>query len=163
MKKLKVWQLVLILAVVVLGGVLFVGAAAGWFSGVQPIAVDAEYICTDDCELMELSAEQYEALVQEKGSFVVFVDQPGCHTADELRGFVKKWSAENGVRFYRMWFSDVKETTLYNNVRYYPSVAVVSRGKVVAWRRADADADAGAYNEYEVFSEWMGRYVTSSY
>ena len=90
---------------------------------------------------------------------MVFVDQDGCTTADRLRGYVKDWAASAGVKVYRMMFSEVKESSLHDAVKYYPSVAVVSRGHVVGALRADSDEDAAAYNDYEAFRGWMGRWL----
>ena len=157
---MKVWQLLALLVLVVGGVVLFVGAASGWFSSDTKVVLNAEYYCGDSCdgEYMELAAWEYEELVREGKSFVVFVDQNGCTTADRLRVYVRDFANEAGVRVYRMMFSEVKKSSLGEAVKYYPSVAVVSQGKVVGYLRADSDEDAGAYNDYDAFKGWMGRY-----
>lgn len=147
--------LVVALVVLLIGGVLFVGAVSGWFDDPK-VTLDAEYYCEVDCgEFMEIDATSYDGLIAEKKSFVVFVDQGGCTTADRLRGFVTEYAKETGIRVYRMMFEEVKKTSLYESVKYYPSVAVVAKGKVVSWLRADSDEDAGAYNDYEEFKEWL--------
>lgn len=159
-KQAGVLGLIVALVVVLLGGVLFVGAASGWFDDTKAV-LDAEYICGDNCdgELMNLGAAGYEELIQEKKSFVVMVDQEGCTTADKLRGFAVDYAKEAGIRVYRMIFSEVKETSLGNAVKYYPSMVVVSRGKVIGALRADADEDAEAYNNYDNFKIWIGYYL----
>ena len=157
---LKVWQLMLLLVVVVGGTVLFVGAAGGWF-GSNKVVLDAEYYCGDDCdgEMAELDGASYEELVQNGGSFVVFVDQGGCTTADRLRGYVENYANNMGVRVYRMMFAEAREASIHDYVKYYPSVVIVSKGRVVGYLRADSDDDADYYNDYEAFREWMGRYL----
>lgn len=152
--------LVVALVAVLLGGVLFVGAVSGWFDG-GLIELDAEYYCGENCdgEMMELSGAEYEELVADGKSFVVFIDQRGCTTADRLRGYMNDFALEAGVKAYRMMFNDVKETTLHDYVKYYPSVVVVSKGKVVAWLRADSDEDADYYNDYGAFEAWINRLV----
>lgn len=160
MKNLKVWQLVLLLVVVIGGSVFFVGLSSGWFSSVN-VKFSPEYLCGENCdgEFLDLTPEEYEKLVAEKKSFMVFVDQGGCTTADRLRGFVKDYASSAGIRVYRIDFSDMKETSLHESVKYYPSVALVSSGKVVGFLRADSDEDSDAYNKYEAFLDWMGKYV----
>lgn len=157
---LKVWQLVVLLVVVVGGTVLFVGAASGWFGGGK-VVLDAEYYCGDNCdgEMMVLTGAEYEELVRGGGSFVVFVDQSGCTTADRLRGYVKDYALETGMKVYRMMFSEARETSLHDYVKYYPSVVVVSKGQVVGYLRADNDEDADMYNDYDAFHKWMERYL----
>lgn len=156
-QQLGVLGLVVALIVVLFGGVLFVGAASGWFDDPK-VKLDAEYYA-DGAEFMELTAGEYEGLVGAKKSFVVFVDQDGCTTADRLREYVTRYMTETGILTYRMMFAEVKESSLHEQVKYYPSVAIVSRGRVVAYLRADSDEDAEMYNNYDAFKEWMGKYL----
>lgn len=156
-KQMGVLGLIVALVVVLIGGVLFVGAASGWFDDPK-VVLDAEYKGDFD-GYWELSAEEYDELVAAQKSFVVFVDQDGCTTADKLRGYVEGWARDNGVKVYRMMFSDMKKSGLHEVVKYYPSFAVVSRGKPTAWLRADADEDAEAYNSDEAFRVWISKYL----
>lgn len=157
--KMKIWQLVLALVLVVAGVVLFVGAVGGWFSEGR-VVLDAEYYCTEcDGELMELTGEEYEKLVSEGKSFVVLVDQGGCTTAERLKEYLKDYAKDKGFKAYRMMFSDVKKGSLHEYVKYYPSVVVVSSGKVRGYLRADSDDDTEMYNDYEAFKSWVERYL----
>ena len=156
-KNRKILPLVMALIVVVLGSILFVGAASGWFDS-HKVKLDAEYYA-DGAEFMELTAGEYEGLIEAKKSFVVMVDQSGCTTADRLREYVTRYMTETGILVYRMMFAEVKESSLHEKVKYYPSVAVVSKGKVVAYLRADEDADADKYNDYDAFKAWIGKYL----
>ena len=149
--------LIVALVVVLIGGVVFVGAVSGWFDDPK-ITLDSEYY-GEGAEFMELTAGEYEGLVGAKKSFLVFVDQGGCTTADRLREYATQYMTETGVLVYRMMFAEVKESSLHSEVKYYPSVAVISKGKVVGYLRADADEDAEAYNSYDAFKEWMGKYL----
>ena len=156
-KQMGVLGLIVALVVVLMGGVLFVGAVSGWFDDPK-IRLSEEYY-GEFGDFANLTGEEYERLVGEGKSFVVFVDQEGCDTADKLEGFVRNWASNVGVRVYRMMFENAKETSLHDFVKYYPSLVMVSRGKPVAWLRADADEDADAYNEEGVFREWSSRYL----
>ena len=119
-KQMGVLGLVIALVVVLFGGVLFVGAVSGWFDNQPDVKLDAEYICGEGCdgEFMELDAGGYKELVARGGSFVVFVDQGGCTTADRLREYVTNWAKEAGVKVYRMMFAEVKESALHDAVKY---------------------------------------------
>ena len=77
---------------------------------------------------------------------MVFVDQGGCKTADNLRGFVLDYAKEKGLKVYRLFFGDMKETSMHDKVKYYPSVVMVSKGRIVGFLRADSDEDAVVYN-----------------
>ena len=71
-KQMGVLGLVIALVVVLFGGVLFVGAVSGWFDG-SKVTLDPEYY-GEGADFMELSAGEYDGLVEAKKSFVVFVD-----------------------------------------------------------------------------------------
>ena len=159
LSKMKIWQLVLGLGIVVGGTILFVGAIGGWFENTKVI-LDAEYYCKEECggEYMNISGEEYEKLINDGKSFVIFVDQTGCKTADKLRDYMGDYAKKIGVKVYRIMFDDARNTTLHNEVKYYPSVAVVSKGRVVGFLRADADEDSDMYNEYEAFEKWIKKY-----
>ena len=158
-----VGKLVLALVVVVLSGVLFVGAASGWFDGNEKVVLDAEYVCGAECdgEFLEgeseagLNTREYEELIAAKKSFILLVDQGGCTTAERLKGYMRDFMKEAGVKTYRMMFSEVKNSSLHEKVKYYPSVVVVSRGEVIGFLRADSDEDAKMYNDYEEFKGWL--------
>lgn len=159
-KQAGVLSLVIALVVVLFGSVLFMGLVSGWFDNTK-VTLNEEYICKEDCNegYMELDVAGYEELMEAKKSFVVFVDQGGCDTADRLRNFVSDYAKEKGIKIYRMMFSEVKETSLHESVKYYPSVAIVSNGKVVGALRADSDEDASAYNDYFDFTKWIGKHL----
>lgn len=157
-KQLSVLGLIVALVVVLFGSLLFVGAVAGWFDDPK-VTLDNDYNCEGECDFMELSASEYDALMAERKSFVVFIDQDGCTTADRLRGYVRDWASSAGVKVYRMMFADMKETSLHADVKYYPSVVIVDKGAVRDFLRADSDEDADAYNDYGTFERWINGIV----
>ena len=95
-KQMGVLGLIVALMVVLIGGVLFVGAVSGWF-GDSKVVLSEEYY-GEFGDFMDLTGEEYEKLVKEEKSFVVFVDQEGCTTADRLGGFVTDWANEVKIK-----------------------------------------------------------------
>lgn len=153
----KTITLVVALIVVLVGSVLFAGALAGWF-GDTKVTLDEE-IYTSTPELIDISSSNYSELVDAKKSFVLFVDQSGCTTADRLRGYTNDYAKEKGINIYRIMFSDVKDSSLHDHVKYYPSLVLVNKGKVHTFLRADSDDDAKMYNDYDAFKSWLDRYL----
>lgn len=159
--EIKTSWLVVALIVMVVGSVLFAGAIAGWFGGGNRATIDAKDYCVESCEreFIDLTIDEYEEKINNGDSFILFVDQGGCYTADRLREFILNYSGMKGVKAYRMMFSDVRNSSLHDYVKYYPSVVVVSRGKPIVWLRADADEDSDAYNDEEAFNKWLSNYL----
>ena len=156
-KQMGVLGLIVILMIVLVGSLLFVGAVSGWFDDPK-VSLSEEYH-TSTPELMELSAAEYEKLINDKKSFIVFVDQTSCTTADRLRGYVKDYIKAHDVSIYRMMFEEMKESSLHDSIKYYPSVAIIGKGVVRDYLRADSDEDSGMYNDYEIFENWMGQHL----
>lgn len=151
-------------AVVVAEAVILAGSLNGWFRGesTRPqVEISSEYVCGTEGaeEFINLTPEEYEQLVANEKSFVIFVDQGGCVTADGLRGRIIEYAKLKGIKINRIMFSDMKDTSLHEKVRYYPSIAVVSDGDVVAYLRSDSDADAPIYNDYNALEEWLNSYL----
>lgn len=154
----KIIWLVVALVAVVAGTVWFMVALSGGY-GDGGLELGAEYRCEGKCDFKEMTIEEYELAVADGESFVLFVDQGGCTTADRLEGYMRDWMAGKGVWAYEMAFMDVREMPLHEQVKYYPSVVVIVKGEPVGWLRADADEDADAYNKYDAFLQWIDRYV----
>ena len=149
-------SLVIALAVVVLGGVVFVGAVSGWFDD-KKVDIDEEY--RGNSGIVDISVEEYESLVEGKRSFIVLVDQNGCNTADKMRDFASRYSEKNSIGIYRIMFEKMKNTSLSDSVKYYPSVVVIDDGEVSTYLKADSDDDAEIYNNYDSFEAWMNKNI----
>ena len=100
-RQMGVMGLVITLVVVLAVGVLFVGAVSGWFDDGK-VSLSQEYYNQDEAGLIELSVDDYNKKIDEKKSFVLFVDQTGCTTADKLRGYIENWAKEKGVKVEKM-------------------------------------------------------------
>ncbi len=159
LKKLKVWQLVLALVLVVGLSVGFV-LLVSFTSGSGKIVLGDEYRCEgEDCTLRRSDSEEVNVLMNERKTFVVFVGQDHCVTADALEDIVYDYVVEHGIVFLRLSFSEMKETALSESIKYYPSVGIVSKGQLVAFLRADSNEDAAAFSDYGEFSRWFEQYV----
>lgn len=144
--------------IIILTAILFViasitigvGISRGWFNGEKAV-IDSEYFGSS--ELRTINTDQYNQLINDKKSFLIITYQPGC-TAD-LLSFIKKFSEEKNISFnYYVW-SALRESPLHNNIKHPPSVAVISKGEVVAYLKADSNDDTEKYNNYDTFKAWL--------
>ena len=156
-KQREVLGLIILLVVVLIGSIVFVGAVGGWFDD-EKVVLNNEYV-GDFIDFKNITTKEYEGLIGKKDSFVLLVDQSGCNSADKLREFMKNFATEKKIKVLRIMFSDMKETSLHDYVKYYPSVVMISKGKPVVYLRADSDEDAEKYNNYEVFKTWIEKYI----
>lgn len=63
------------------------------------------------------------------------------------------------VRFLSIPFEDFKNTNFYNKVKYAPSIIIVKKGKVISYLDANSDDDLNKYQDVDVFSEWIKKYI----
>ena len=159
-KQMRVLVGIITLIVILISGVVIAGVMSGWFDDGK-VMLDAENYNRDEAGIVDLSIEQYQNMTNAAKSFMLFVDQGGCTTAEQLKGFITDYATETGLKVYRMMFEDIKRTSLHDFVKYYPSVVLVNRGKPAVWLRADEDVDADAYNDPSAFRQWLEQHLST--
>ncbi|MDO4967287.1 MAG: hypothetical protein Q4E70_00760 [Candidatus Saccharibacteria bacterium] len=127
----------------------------------EQVVLDSEYVGTDgkQIEMTEISEDVsgvLEGLISEKKSFVVYVSLPVCSgVTAEFKEHVLKFQKENKLSFYYLTSDYVKDTSIYNSIKYFPSVIIYNKGEMVNFLRFDSDEDKGFYSSYDGFSKWF--------
>jgi len=111
---------------------------------------------------IELNEEKLNTLIKDKESFAVFVYQPLCTTSYEFNQILTEFSNTYQVSFYKIAFSDMKETQLGKYVKYYPSVVIYKDGEVIDYLDANSDEDTNYYKSINDFTSWFKQYVKIS-
>lgn len=146
--------------IIVIIGLIFllIGAAGITFSALnQKYPLDSDQL--GSAEFVDISGEEYEKLLSEKKTFLVFVDQSDCITADGLEKIVKELQNEKNFKVYRIMFSDARETSMHDNVKFYPSFVIVGKGEIKSWLKADADEDTDRYKDKTELENWLNNYI----
>lgn len=110
-------------------------------------------------EIKNISIDKLRTLVSEQKSFAVFVSQPDCRTADDLRRILGEFTEQYQLTVYEIAFSELKQSDLAPDVKYYPSFIIFRAGKVKAFLHADSTEDSAAYNSFEGFSDWFQKHA----
>lgn len=110
-------------------------------------------------EFIELTISEYDKLIEDKESFAIFIYQPLCTTSYEFNKVLTEFANKNQISFYKMAFSDMKKTSLKEEVKYYPSFVIIKNGKVVDSLDANSDEDVDRYKKIDAFKEWFTSYV----
>lgn len=136
---------------------VLLGVAGFLFFGEKKFPLDSDNF--GSTSQVTITGEEYEDLIKNQKSFLIFVDQSGCITAEGLKKLVNTTSESKNLRFYRIMYADMRNTSLFGSVKYYPSVALVNKGKVVSWLRADADEDINRYKDQKSFDDWLNQHI----
>lgn len=108
---------------------------------------------------IDLTTDEYNQLIQDKASFIVFIDQVNCITANKLREMLGHIADEHQIHIYHIMWADISDTNLREKVKYYPSVAIIQNSQVVDALDANADAHTAYYNSEADLKAWLSRYV----
>ena len=73
----------------------------------------------------------------------------------EFKEYVLRFQKENKISFYYLTSDYVKDTLIYETVKYFPSVIIYDKGKIVKYLRFDSDEDKDFYRSYDGFSKWF--------
>lgn len=123
----------------------------------QTFYLDDEYYNNSD--LQEIESKELKILENDKKTFVVYVYQPFCSTSDDLDNYLTDFIGTYKITFYKILFSNIKDTTINKYVKYCPSVVIYYKGKIVSYLDASLSKDADYYKSTENFKNWFTRYV----
>lgn len=127
------------------------------------IVLDAEYKNTDGKQIeiaKEVEEDEvvpfFEELVASKKSFVLYVSLPICTgDAAKFKEYVLDFQRKNHVSFYYLTSDYIKDTSLYETVKFFPSVITYKDGKIVNYLKYDSDEDKEFYKSYHGFEKWF--------
>ena len=142
--------------------VLVAGALGGWFgTATTHITLSPEFQVADDFaenSLITVENSEFNQLIADGKSFIVLSHLPGC-TANIL-AYLNQYATERHIRYVYYPWSLFRETSYHDQIQYAPTIALFGEGRLVAFLRADADADIAKYNSYDSFAEWLDGYLT---
>lgn len=96
--------------------------------------------------------------MKNKKSFAVFIYEPTCITSNDFN----EVSNKNQISLYKMSFENMKSTELNNKIKFYPSLAIFNKGKLVDYLDAEANEDKEYYKNIDELENWFFSYVKSA-
>ena len=112
-----------------------------------------------ESKIIEIDKDKLENLIDDKESFALFIYQPACVTSSNFEKVIKEFLEENSITIYMIAFSNIKETSLGENVKYYPSFAIYNKGKLIDNLEADKNDDLKYFESKKGFQKWFTSYV----
>lgn len=137
---------------------LFVVIVAG-FAIIHDAKFELEDGMYGDGQIINITIDDVKSKIAEHQSFALFVSQPGCRTADDLRKIVKEFASTHHLTIYEVDYSGLRESNLVPGLKFYPSFVVFRRGKSVDFLEADNSEDVSAYATLDGFSAWFTDHV----
>lgn len=140
---------ILILAILIL--IILTGCKKNTFS------LEEKY---DNSKITEIDNNEFDELLKNKESFVVFIYETSCITSNDFSKMLTEFSNKNKISLYKMSFADMKNTELNNKIKFYPSLVLFNKGVLVDYLDAEADDDKEYYKNVDGLESWFSKYVT---
>ena len=106
-----------------------------------------------------ITTDDLKTMAEEKKSFMLFVSQPECQAAEKLRGILQELIKEYPIQIFEVSFSELRESGLASEVRFYPSLVVYRQGQVADFLDANDSTDTEAYNSLAGLKDWLTNVV----
>lgn len=110
-------------------------------------------------EFIELEKENLNKLIKDKESFGIFIYQPLCSNSYEFNKVLTEFSKKYQISFYKMSYSNMKETNLGDSIKYYPSLVIFKDGKMIDFLDANSNEDTDYYKTLRGLKKWFSKYV----
>lgn len=162
-KKLIIIAIATLVALAVFGFVFYqiLGGSGKKVEVEETLVLDAEYKNTDGKQI-ELAKESedpaafLDQMLEDKKSFVLYVSLPICNgDAAKFKQYVLDFQRREQVSFYYLTSDYIKDSKIYETIKYFPSVIIVKDGKIINYLRYDSDEDVEFYKSYDGFSKWF--------
>ena len=123
----------------------------------EPFYLEDKYYGSSD--VIDLDSIYLEKLIKDKKSFAVFIYQPLCSNSENFESVLTKFLKNKQISIYKMAFSDMKKTSLYEKVKYYPSFVIFRNGEIVDYLDPNSDSDTSCFQSSKAFNYWFLSYV----
>lgn len=115
------------------------------------IRLDAEYYGTSGETAID--KDEYEQMLSQQKSFIVASAASAC--SSDILDFIDDFSENEKIAYFYLNWSNFRDSSTGEEIKYPPTVFIVSKGKIRAYLDSDADKDVEKYNNYEEFAAWM--------
>ena len=102
-----------------------------------------------------VSMSEIQKLIDDKKSFLLFVSQPDCRTADDFRIVTQDLIANYPLSVFEISSADFNQDVIENKVRFYPTLMIFKNGKLVDYLESNNDADVAAYTTVGGLKIWL--------
>lgn len=107
----------------------------------------------------EIKSDELTDLIESEESFAIFIHQPMCSASYEFNKILVQFAEENKISFYKITFDEMKQTKMYDDVKYYPSFAIYNEGELIDFLDAESDEDLNRYKYKDEFGKWFNGYI----
>jgi len=121
----------------------------------KTIELSKEYYKEEKGNLVEITKKELP-----KGkNYLLFTYNNYCNFPIPCDEVFQTFAEEEKIDILAMPFAEFKKTTLYEKVKYAPSILVVNNNKVIAYLDANSDKHLDLYQDEKKFKKWIEQYI----
>lgn len=124
---------------------------------VEKFYIEDEYYSSEG--LTQVTKDDVEKLLEENKSFILFADTNFCTLGVPCRDIFKEASETKELKILQFSFTELKETRLYDKVKYGPTVIIIKEGKVVDYLDPNSEEHSVLYQDTDKFYDWLTKYI----
>ncbi len=108
-------------------------------------------------DYISVKAEDLDNLKND--TYVLFTYNNYCSLPVPCDKVFEEFMDKYNIDFLSIPFSEFQKTTLYETVKFAPSIIIVQEGTIIDYLKADKDEDLDRYQDAKVFEEWLDNYI----
>ena len=118
--------------------------------------IELEQIDYKNGVLITLDEDKLKEKQDNKETFIVYIHVPGLCTSEiPFDPLVNKFIKENEITVYSLPYNILKNTTVKDNIKYSPSLAIIKDGELLDFLDANSDSDYEYYSSLEGLTKWV--------
>ena len=110
-------------------------------------------------EFKSINTNQFEEMIKNKESFVLYTYNFYCILPISCETIFKEFMEENKISFNSLKFEDLKKTSIYDHVKYAPSIIIFNDGELVTYLDPDSQEDLNYFQDIDEFTKWITSYI----
>ena len=112
-------------------------------------------------EFITIDAKEFEKLNAK--SYVVYTYNSYCTFTIPCEDVFKEVMDKYNLSFYGLPIVEMQKTSIYETVKYAPSIVIIKNDRIVAYLDAESDEDLIRYQDAKAFEEWLDTYIHLEY
>ena len=92
-------------------------------------------------------------------TYLLFIYNSYCNLEIPCDTIFKEFMEKYKIDILSMTYEEFQNTSLYETVKYAPSVILVSNNKVITYLDANKDEDLNKYQDSKEFGRWLKKYI----
>ena len=97
--------------------------------------------------------------LKENETYLLFIYNSYCNFEIPCDEVFLKTMKDYKLDILKMPFEEFKKTSMYQTVKYAPSVILVENNKVIAYLDANKEEDLKYYQDSSEFTNWLKKYI----